>query len=233
MSKVAAYRAGVYRDRNGVLTGAPPQPRVPISAFLQDNGFVPSRPGRAPQHAATAGPSNPGLLTAPVADMEGVDSAFAGANGIKSPSTPAPFVNMSPEPMLASIEEDVPMADNHEPLARLQMEMIHLRTICQNAQNAVASNNNIRDLDLSNVQAEMRIEKNRTHDLEARVRQLEGVVHALQNTSLGNIVERVNELESAVEDLKGKVGDGCDAEVAKMREVMGGLKSAIDNVGGF
>lgn len=226
MSKMAAYRAGTYRDN----ASGPPQTRVPISAFLEDNGFVPSRSGRAPQRSATAGPSNLGLLTAPVADMEGAGSAFAVANGLKASVTPAPFANTSPEPMFASIEADVPNADGNESLARIQMEMGHLRTICQNV---AASNNSIRDIDLRNVQAEMGIDKNRMHGLEVRIKQLEGVVHALQNTSLGSIVERVNELESAVEDLKDKVGSGCDAEVAKMREVMGGLKSALDKVGGF
>lgn len=68
---------------------------------------------------------------------------------------------------------------------------------------------------------------------EVRVSQLEGVVHALQNTALGKIVDRVSELEEIVDDLKSKVGSGCDAEVAKIREVMGGLKTALDKVGGF
>lgn len=48
MSKMAAYQAGTYRDRDRVNG---PQTRVPISAFLEDNGFVPSRPGRAPRRA--------------------------------------------------------------------------------------------------------------------------------------------------------------------------------------
>ncbi|KAK7699555.1 hypothetical protein SLS64_011508 [Diaporthe eres] len=219
MSKMAAFRAGTYRDRDS-YTG--PQTRVPISAFLQDNGFVPSRPSRAPQQrGATAGPSNLNLAN-------GLPTP-AGGHGVKGSDTPGPFA-MSPEPMLASIEGDVTMTDTNESLGRLQIEVGHLRTICQNA---LASNNNIRELDLRNVQAEMGIEKNHVQNLEVRVNQLEGVVHALQNTSLGNIIDRVNELEGIVEDLKNKVGSGCDAEVAKMREVMGSLKGALDKVGGF
>ncbi|KAG6355331.1 hypothetical protein INS49_003292 [Diaporthe citri] len=215
MSKMAAFRAGTYRDREGV-TG--PQTRVPISAFLQDNGFVPSRPSRAPQQrAATAGPSNSGHLA------NGLPTP-ANGQGVKASITPGPFA-ISPEPMLASME-----GDGNESLGRLQIEVGHLRTICQNA---MAANSNIRELDLRNVQAGMGIEKGRVGDLEVRVSQLEGVVHALNNTSLGSIVDRVNELEAIVEDLKNKVGSGCDAEVAKMREVMGALKSGLDKVGGF
>ncbi|KKY29613.1 hypothetical protein UCDDA912_g10470 [Diaporthe ampelina] len=202
MSKMAAFRAGMYRDRDGV-TG--PQTRVPISAFLEDNGFVPSRPSRAPQRGATAGPGNIDLAnrvpltpnsfgSAPVADMDDVGSTFVGANRL------------------------------------LQAEMGHLRTICQIV---VASNNNIRELDLSNIAAEVNNEKNHVRDLEVRVNQLEGVVHALQNTSLGSILDRVNELENIMDELKSKVGSGCDAEVTKMREVMGCLKGALDKVGGF
>ncbi|KAK2601413.1 hypothetical protein N8I77_010865 [Diaporthe amygdali] len=288
MSKMAAFNAGTYRLRDSI-TG--PQTRVPISAFLEDNGFVPSRPGRASHRDAAAGPSGPesassGPLTpvsvgsAPLADMDGVGSAFAGANGlsssangqgsratvglsplnrrvsapvrrrlrsnndlfssqsspsptlngVKASGTPAPFANITPEPMLASVEGDIPMANGDDSLSRIQTEMGHLRTICQNV---VTSNNNIRELDLRNFAAEMGMEKNRVTDLEVRVSQLEGVVHALQNTALGNVVQRVNQLESIVEELKDKVGGGCDAEVAKMREVMGGLKGALDKVGGF
>lgn len=238
MSKMAAFRAGTYRDRDST-TG--PQTRVPISAFLQDNGFVPSRPSRAPQRGSTAEGSGLGGSGG---------GAFSGANGlpnidnpfesqdrpspiaIKSSATPGPFANMSPEPaMLASVEGDVPMADaNERANERIQMEMGHLRTLCQNA---VASNNSIRELDLGNVQAQMGMDRNRVQDLAVRVSQMEGMMNAMQNTSLGNIVERVNELEKAVEDLKNKVGSGCEAEVAKMREVMGGLKNALDKVGGF
>lgn len=292
MSKMAAFRAGTYRDRDGV-TG--PKTRVPISAFLEDNGFVPSRPGRGPQRIATAGSSNTDLANrapltlnslgpAPEADMDDSGSAFAGAdrlstsaigqsgpallnlsphqradyrpgsapapyharsnnhdlesqipassaiNGVKVDDAAGSFGGMSPEPMLASIEGDVSMTDANESLARLQAEMGHLRTICQNA---VESNNNIREVELHNVEAKMGIEKNRMRDLEVRVSQLEGRVHALQNTSLSNIVDRVNELESIMEELKSKVGSGCDAEVAKMREVMRCLKGAIDKFGGF
>lgn len=288
MSKMAAFRAGMYRDRDGV-TG--PQTRVPISAFLEDNGFVPSRPSRAPQRGATAGPGNIDLAnrvpltpnsfgSAPVADMDDVGSTFVGANrlsasdsgqsdqgllrlsphhcpgsapahhhfrsdkdlleiqspaspsllGVKAGETPGPFGDTGPEPMLASIEGDVHMTDTNESLTRLQAEMGHLRTICQIV---VASNNNIRELDLSNIAAEVNNEKNHVRDLEVRVNQLEGVVHALQNTSLGSILDRVNELENIMDELKSKVGSGCDAEVTKMREVMGCLKGALDKVGGF
>lgn len=158
MSKLAAYEAGTYRDRDGV-TG--PETRVPMSAFLEDNGFVPSRKG--PRRGATPGPS-PISQGSPVADM-------------------------SPGSVLDSIEGDVIVLDSDES------------------------------------PASVRIEEDRIKDLQVRVSQLEGVVHALQNTALDKIVDRVSELEEIVGDLKSKVGSGCDAEVAKMREVMGGLKA--------
>lgn len=152
-----------------MIASSAPQTRVPVSALLEDNGFVPSR--RAPRHGATPGPS-PISQGSPVADM-------------------------SPESVLDSIEGDTLVLDGDESPAR------------------------------------PRIEEVRVNDLQVRVSQLEGVVHALQNTALGKIVDRVNELEEIVDDLKSKVGSGCDAEVAKMRDVMGGLKTALDKVGGF
>lgn len=250
MSKMAAFRAGTYRDRDST-TG--PQTRVPISAFLQDNGFVPSRPSRAPQRGVTAeggagvGSAFSGAnglpniadhrrVSAPALQVQGNDNPFEiqgppSPVGVKASATPGPFANMSPEPaMLASVEGDAPMGDANDSLARMQMEMGHLRTLCQNA---VASNNSIRELDLGNVQAQMGMDRNRVQDLAVRVSQMEGMMNAMQNTSLGNVVDRVNELESAVEELKNKVGSGCEAEVAKMREVIGGLKNALDKVGGF
>lgn len=174
MSKMAAYNAGMYRDREGA-TG--PQTRVPIAAFLEQNGFVPSRPGRS-SGATIAGPSNANRgLSAPVSPGVGIKTYE------------------SPEPMLASIEGD-PMA-------------------------------------MAEAEGEMGVDKNRMRSLEVRLNQLEGMVYSIQNTSLVGIVEQVSQLEGAVKELENKVGSGCDAEVAKMREVMGGLKSALDKVGGF
>lgn len=270
MSKMAAFRAGRYRDHGG-FTG--PATRVPISEFLRNNGFVPSPSAGVHQRGAAAGGRNTGHADqrphtymsqgpASVDDMEAVGSAFAGdenftpngrpasvparpirrnANPLESQSpfsppprgvkrSPGSFAIMTPEPMLSSIEGDVPMTDAGESLTRLQIEMRHLRTI---SENVAANNKHIRDVELGNIEAKMGMEESRVRDLEVKYKQLEGVVHALQNTSLGNIVDRVNELESIVEDLQAKVGSGCDAEVAKMREVMGGLKNSLDKVGGF
>lgn len=258
MSKMAAYRVGNYRGAVG------PQTRVPIANYLRDNGWVPSDPTGAHQRGAAArGRSSEGA--APVADMEGVDSPFAGPFGM--PSTPAGQVflpnghpasasfrrdrrivnpidaqplysptplrikpnpdapsTMSPEPVLSTIEGDVPMADAGESLTRLQNEMSYLRTTCDT---------HVRDAELRRVEEEMDREKSRRHDLEVKVNQMEGVLYAMENTSLTTIVKRVGDLEDAVAKLQAKVGSGCDAEVANMREVMGGLKSLLDNVGGF
>lgn len=205
MSKMAAYNAGTYR-----ITGH--QTRVPIAAFLEDNGFVPSRhAGGAQQRGVTPGPSpaSQGSPAAGVVDDEGRSEgvkasvspegikASMSPEGVKASSTPGPSANMSPEPILPSIEGDILMGDGEESLAGLYAE------------------------------------ESRVQDLQVRVSQLEGVVYTLQNRALGDIVDRVNELEKVVEDLKSKVGSGCHGEVAKMRDVMGGLKTALDKVGGF
>lgn len=90
MSKMAAFRAGNYREIGGVL-GL--HTRVPIADFLKQNGFVPTRPRKTPQRGATADVSNMNhaahgshtympVGVASVDDMEEVDSAFAGSDGI-------------------------------------------------------------------------------------------------------------------------------------------------------
>lgn len=133
--------------------------------------------------------------------------------------------------MHASIEGDVPSTNGDGSLARLQAEMGRLHAICLKV--AANKNNNSCDLDLHDVELEMRVERTRVTDLEGRINQLEGMVHVLQNTALRSIASRVDTLETIMDDLKEKVGSGCDDEVAKMREVTGGLKGALDKVGGF
>lgn len=293
MSKMAAFNAGIYQQRSGT-TG--PQTRVPISAFLENNGFVPSRAGRRSgggieQRSGTFepldapggrdGPVSPTSLgSAPEADMTGAGNAFATANGLSSfserggsapmsgyspnnrrvntpahlrhspslfmdqsrlssPSTkikvnetPTPFArtNMTPEPMLPTIEGYDPSSNDGDRVSMLRTEVGHLRTICQNVRE---SNQNLRDLDLRNVRAEVGIEQNRVTEMDRRVGQLEGIVHALQSTSMTTLVGRVAQLEMLVEELGTKVGIGADGEVAKMREVMGSMKEALERVGGF
>lgn len=295
MSKMAAFEAGRCQTRSGT-TGQ--KTHVPISAFLEDNGFVPSRSGVSSrggrkggneQSSTDSDPSNThqgnddpftpiSFASAPDVDMNGVGNAFSRANGLPSfdlsgregsapangsgpdnhllntpahrhqslngfaPQTssdfetklnvtapPAPLSNVTPEPMHLSIEgPDAPTDDDS--LNMLRMEVGHLRTMCQNVMH---SNNNLRALDISNVKAELGIGQNRLSELDRRVGQLEGAMHALQNTSIITVVERVSQLEGLVEDLQAKVGSGADAEVAKMREVMGCLKAALERVGGF
>ncbi|KAL1866739.1 hypothetical protein Daus18300_006683 [Diaporthe australafricana] len=281
MSKIAAFKAGAYRVRDSI-TG--PQPRAPIPDFLQNNGFVPLRPGKAPQPGASVHPSGTGpanmdpLTPTSLGSASGAGGAFAGANGLpylgvgrsghaladfnpqtrhaiapahrhlpsnsssfesqsspnssftefKASGAPTSFLHMSPEPMLASIEGDGLSTNGDDLLARIRAEM---RDICRSA--FANRNNNIGDLEFHNVESEMEAERTRVTDLEVRVNQLEGMVHALQNTAIRSIASRVDTLESIVDDLKEKVGSGCDDEVAKMREVFGGLKGVLDKVGGF
>ncbi|KAI3391884.1 hypothetical protein diail_6652 [Diaporthe ilicicola] len=90
ISKMAAFNAGAYRNRDGA---AGPKTRAAIPAFLVDNGWVPPRPNGAPQPSATSGRSDNGaanrdsltpmsLGSAPASDVAGVGSTFAGANGL-------------------------------------------------------------------------------------------------------------------------------------------------------
>lgn len=104
---------------------------------------------------------------------------------------------------------------------------------CTVRQITMDANHNLRDLDLHNVSAEIGTEQNRITELDRRVHQLEGTVHALQNTSMTTMVGRIAQLEKLVEDIGTKVGLGADGEVAKMREVMGSMREALERVGGF
>lgn len=142
--------------------------------------------------------------------------------------TPGPFVNMTPEPgMMHSIDGNG-SEDGH--VAALRNEVVQLRGMFQNI---IANGNPMRDQDMYDVRAGLGTDGNRMNDLNQRVSQLEGMVHAIQNASLTTIDERVVALERVVDQLKEKVGDGCDAEVAKMREVFGSLREAMIRVGNF
>lgn len=312
MSKMAAFNAGLYQDRSST---SGPQTRVPISAFLEDNGFVPLRPSRKsgsgggnrdsidgatfdPLKHVDSGSRDPitpmSFGSAPEADMTGAGNAFARTNGlsplnntqregsvpvnvfspndrhveipaqprhspglflnqnsstaasadaaashvetkVKVSDTPAPFARMTPDLMLPSIEGlDQSFSFNGGEgggnLAMLRGEVMRLHSMCQSA---VRSNSNIRDVDLRNVWGEVGEEKKRVGQLERRVEQLDGVVHALKNTSVEGVVGRLEQLEKLVEELRAKVGCGADAEVAKMREVMGCMREALQRVDGF
>lgn len=197
------------------------------SAFTTGNGIRTSAGEQSfsPNYHLASAPAHQTRRNINLLDSQSPPSAHL--HGVKV--SPGSFSNMSPERMISSIEGDVPMNDVDDSSSNLQTEMGHMRTICEN----VAANNKHTRFELGKIEAEMGMEKSRMQDLEVKINQLEGVVHALQNTSLGNIVDRVNDLEIVVEQLKVKVGSGCDAEIAKMREVMGGLKNLMDNVGSF
>ncbi|KAG8161015.1 hypothetical protein KVR01_009279 [Diaporthe batatas] len=262
VSKMAAFRAGQYRgsgfqtlvpiadflrnkgwvpsdptgaqQRDAALGGSSSLRGAPVAGMeggdspLADAYGMPSAPGR---HGFVAH----GYPTSVPLRRDQRDVNPVEGHHLSSPARPsikpAPeaFASMSPEPMLATIEGDVSANDIGDSMTRLQTEMGYLRTICDN----VASNNaHVRD-EFGRIEAEMGLEKGRVDNQEARMTRLENVVHALQNTSLSAIVDKMNELENAVEELKAKVGGGCDAEIANMREVMGGLKNLLDRVGGF
>ncbi|POS77438.1 hypothetical protein DHEL01_v204161 [Diaporthe helianthi] len=199
-----------------------------------DNPFagaygVRRNPGRQrfnPSSQAPSGSSRPSRRSGRLLESQRLCSPTP--LGVK-PATGA-YASMSPEPVRSTIEGDVSMADADQSLTRLQTEMRHLRNMYDNIE---ASNRHVRDVELERIQADLSMERSRTQDLQVKVNQLEGMVHAMQNTSLGSIVDRVNDLEGAVEQLNAKVGEGPYAEIANMREVFGGLLILLNKVGGF
>lgn len=276
MSKMAAYNAGLYRQRTGT-TG--PQTRVPIADFLQNNGYVPVSASRASEghnrgttaelaSILTPCPTNNHLNKgnvanpAPFADMTGDGSTSlpsshdmnsvssqsaapcfppigrqisdsdgrppAPSTQLKASNTPPSFANMTPDrSILPSIE-----GDGNGEVAALRKDVFQLRSVCHGA---LASNNSVRRHahELEEDRSEVEGDQNGVINLGQRLSQLEGIIHAMQYTSMTTVVDRVVQLERAVDELKGKVGDGCEAEVAKMREVFGSLRESLVRVGSF
>lgn len=146
----------------------------------------------------------------------------------KPACTPGPFSNMTPEPgLMPSIERD---SKEDGQVAALRYEVSQLRSMFQNSIGNVSL---IGDNDIYEVRGGPGAGNNPATDLHQRVGQLEGMVHAIQNVSLVIFNERVVALETIVDQLNEKVGNGCDAEVAKMREVFGSLREAMTRVGNF
>lgn len=147
---------------------------------------------------------------------------------IKPVCTPGPFSNMTPEPgLMPSIESD---GTEDGQVAALRNEVFQLRNVFQTI---VANGNLMSNHGMFDARARPGTDDEWAHGLHQRVSQLEGMVHAIQNASLTTIDERVVSLEKIIEQLKEKVGNGCDAEVAKMREVFGSLREAMTRVGNF
>lgn len=114
--------------------------------------------------------------------------------------------------------------------AALRNEVAQLRNLCESV---LSGNNSIRDHDLHNVRAGFGADKNRVTGLDQRLTYLESVVHAIQSVAIPDMGARISDLERVVDQLRAKVGEGCETEVAKMREVFGSLREALAKVGNF
>lgn len=139
----------------------------------------------------------------------------------------APLGDMIPEAgVMPSVEGDG-SEDGH--IIALRKEVAQLRSMIQSG----LASNSIHDFEVRDGNGGSDAESTRTRNLNQRVCQLEGIVHALQNVSMTTIEARVKDLERIADQLQYKLGDGCEAEVGKMREVFGSLRGALEKVGNF
>lgn len=175
-------------------------------------------------------------------------------NAMKAPGTtasapagPAPFAHMTPE-VMESIEDD-----GKDDATMLRNELADLvKTLKESTANlnGNGNGNGNGNSNGSNMGAQQNpflqnppaqlgfaagapVDNVRVAKIEQRMAHLENVVHAMQNVFLPPIVERVNHLEQMMQHLAAKVGDGADAEVAKMREVLASLSEALTRYNGF
>lgn len=144
----------------------------------------------------------------------------------KPAGTSAPLEAVLGGEVMPSIERD---GSEEGHIAALRKEVAQLRRIIQSSLASVSAY----DYEVHDGLGGFGAESTRIHNLSQRVCQLEGVVHALQNVSMITIEARVTDLERIADQLQYKLGDGCEAEVSKMREVFGSLREALEKVGNF
>lgn len=223
MSKLAAYHAEDPRVLDAGVTGR--QPQVPIGPFLEKHGFVPARGDCQSQDAdpvtllnnSTHSHQTEGHSPASCPGMGGPGKSSTSNRDSKMSDSTAPFTDMTPE-SLNSIE-----LDPSDEMAALHNKASHPRNLCQSV---MSSNNQLGEYELG-------AEKNCVAKLDERLSHLEGVVQAIQCVSAPAVVDRVAAVEGAMKELRMKLGEGCDGEVAKMREAFGSLREALARMGNF
>lgn len=104
-------------------------------------------------------------------------------------------------------------------VAVLRHEVAELHKMFQIAKVAHDTQNSIKDEELEPMPSDVVDDKTRVANLEKRVGRLAQMMHAMQHTSLPNVMDRLANLEKSMEGLECKAGDGYAAEVAKAREV--------------
>lgn len=207
MSKVAAYKAG---DPRALRLGA--APKVPLKRMLVKSGLLPAR---SEALAATGAGKRQRREESPdEAETPSSSSSVTGFSGrrpdneavvdaasplperrrmMKASATPAPFANMTPEPMESIEGED----GQQDEVAALRNELQSMRNMLQN----VLNNN-------GNAGGDEGIA--RMANLEDRLARLEKVVYAIRNVALPEVSGRVGQLE------------GGAAGGAQMQNMLGG-----------
>lgn len=219
MSKLAAFKA---RDARALRTAnAGPTPRAAIPQFLEENGYVPLRPVPPNQPCDPIAPDTieDHNLTAHFGSNFAMTNTSSNGRDTKPPVLHAPFANMTPEPM-----ESSEAGPSHETVP-VRNEVWSEQVV---GGSAFGMNSNPSGYGMQHPP-----DKNQVNMLDGRLSHLENVVRAMQNVLVPTMEDRLTKMETSLEKLKSKVGDGCEAEVAKMREVFGGMRDTMARVGNF
>lgn len=252
-SKLAAFHAQDPRALRAGTTSS--TTRAAIPQFLEEDGWIPARATRKTMTSENATPfgDNKQLIspnTVPCAHMEGltrsplsgVDSTATG-DGLTLPSLD--FLKDS----YSHIGGDARPLTSFETFRKMTPEHIQSNGVdsCHQTHASRSQLSSLRNMGddvsndsdalhgraLSELGAHLGAEKSQIAKLGERLLYLEKVVHAMQNVLFPNMEDRMAKIEGGLEELNAKVGDGCEAEVAKMREVFGSMRQAMANVGNF
>lgn len=224
MSKLAAFKARDARVLRAATAG--PTPRATIPQFLEENGYVPARPVLQNQPSELVSPDavKNHDLTAHFGSNFSMATTSRNARDTRTPVIHAPFANMTPEPMESSetnpTRENVPRRNGGDSVHSMGGSALDT--------NDIHSGWGIQDMRANHIS-----DNNQVNMLDGRLSHLENVVRAMQNVLVPSMEDRLTTMETALEKLKSKVGEGCEAEVAKMREVFGGMRETMARVGNF
>ncbi|CAN8099899.1 unnamed protein product [Discula destructiva] len=248
LSKVAAYKTG---DPRALRAGAAsPSTHVRISRFLETNGFVPARGAAdgigdsrenqvrpASPLAPVPGPNDSFSLPTGKRDDSKSDERHRSSSDLfmcssadhetKPSATVAPWTYLDPKP-LKPIKENV-----QDEVTALRNEVSALRDMCHKvlSNSSSVGTGEIHEYGIQRLHAEVGDDSKSINSLQDRLSRLEGVVGAIQIRSVPSLTQRVAMLEELADNIKIKVGSGCDFEVAKMREVFSSLRETLNRVG--
>lgn len=224
MSKLAAFKAQDARALRTANEG--PTPRATIPRFLEENGYVPARPVPQNQLSDPIAPDTVKVhdLTAHFGTTFSKTNTSPNARDTKPSVMHAPFANMTPEPM-ESIETD--------PTRETAPTRNGVDSLYNMGGSASYTNNDSSGYGVQSMRANDISDKHQVNMLDRRLSHLENVVRAMQNVLVPAMEDRLTTVETSLEKLKSKVGEGCEAEVAKMREVFGGMRETMARVGNF